>query len=524
MTQSHLHSTLNVLNKVKPIELVLDLESFAGGENTIGEDQAVKANEARVIENWEAISLGGMQRVAGVNKIADSDSAYTEAPDLLIYHDESGSGEIYGVIEGDLFIIDSGVITQEDAAAFTSGVLCHAVSAGDSLWITNSTDNLQIKTIGNPIAATTDQPSTACDRIYTMKSRLFAEGGSRTIYGSRAGVGNWNAADTWSLANDAFSIDLPDATMGCAPEFPSGDELLSFTRFGAYSVYNFPNVAFRPIPNSRGCGAPLSIAKGDEGVFFVSRYPTLGVFLFNGVNFIELTELNRDVFVEKINFSSRIFGVYRNKKYYLIYNETGSGVTYPNRIRIYDTRFGRWMSRPINESLIDNMGYPTLLSKLNNELYMASSGKDNIYEFEVGTDDAGVNTESNYKTKDFSSIDFRVSGSGQFPIDDVRMKLIKTTMTFYGTTGVVTVQWSADRGRISGSQTFDLTQEGDLINVDFIVNQSYILGVLPTKTQTKSFSNNAVGNRFNFQILNSDSGTLPKVKKIKIHAIAYEEN
>ena len=45
------------LDKYDGVEVALELLSFAGGENTISEDQAVKINEARVVTNWESPSV-----------------------------------------------------------------------------------------------------------------------------------------------------------------------------------------------------------------------------------------------------------------------------------------------------------------------------------------------------------------------------------------------------------------------------------------------------------------------------------
>jgi hypothetical protein len=509
-------SSLQALNRTPPIELVLELNSFSGGENTIGEDHALKSNESRICKNWDPISIGGMMRSRGFNEVA-SIGAYTQPIDLVAQCRENLTDvETYAICEGDLCIISGGVLTQEDAAAFTSGVISHAVSAGDKLWITNSTDDIQYKTIGNAIATPADVPNTPCDRIYYHKYRLIAEGGGKTVYGSRAGTGNWTAADAWSLANDAWSMDMPDLTMGGVPDFPYGNEFSIFTYFSVYTLYNFPDTAYRQILNGRGCCAPYSVAKGDEGVYFLSNYPTLGVILWNGSDWIDLT-INHD-FVQDINLNARIFGIYRNKKYYILYNETGTGGGTPNRIKIYDAQFGRWMERPINATLADNMGYPCLLKYSNNELYFGSAETPHIYEFETTDDsDEGQKTEANYTTKYFTSKDF---GLG---IDEVRMKLIKFTATYYGTKGSLTIQWTSDRGKHSGSQVIDLTAEGDLINETFIVNTSYIIEVPPDITKAYSFNNSAVGRRFSFQILNNDTGDRPKLKKLKIHAVALEE-
>lgn len=528
MSKGHLNTSLSILNKEKPLEMLLVIDSFAGGENTIDEIQAMKTNEARTLENWDAPSLGGMIRAAGINKVGDGGASYAAASDLLAYHVEGSTRKLYGIINGDLVLLVGSTITQEDAAGFTAGVISHAFSHETAgLWITNSTDNLKKKAIGVALATPASQPATACARVYQSKLRMLAEGSAtqgRRVYGSRAGVGNWTAADAWSLANDAFNIDLPDDTRGIVTGFPSANQDLVFTRSRAYVLGNYPNVAYDQIPQSRGCEAPYSLALGDEGVYLVSKFPTLGVFLMDSTGkFTELTEKNRDVFVEKIDFTRRVFGIYRNKKYHLFYCETGSGVTYPNRWRIFDARLGRWMNRPLNTSLADNLGYPALLSKLNNELYAASSTNDKWYELETGTDDEGFDTQAVYKTKDFTSIDFRLPTGQQFPLDNVRFKILKCTVEYYGTVGSLGINWSMNGGKYTGDQTIDLTSDGDKINTTFIVNTSYILSNPPDRLATVSFKNSAIGDRFNLTLTNNGQGDRPKIKKIKVHAIVYEE-
>lgn len=523
-------SNTQALDKYSLQELALEILSFAGGENTISEDQAMKTEEARQIENWDAISLGGMERSKGFNEVADGSSGYTNAPDLLIQHKDSGGTQVYAIIEGDLVYKDGTGLTQDDNGAFTSGVLSHGVSVKGSgfVWITNSTDGLKKKAVGVAIGTPASVPPDNCDRIYNHKNRLIAEGSANypyRIYGSRTGIGNWTAADAWSLSNDSWSIDVPGDTRGMVMDFPSGNEQLVFTEEKAFALSNFPNTAFRPIGTpSRGCGAPYSIALGNEGVYFVSRRPTLGVFLFDGNTFTELTQYNKDVFVELIDFSRRIFGFYRDRKYYLIYNEINSGVSYPNRMRVYDAKFGRWMSRPVASALSDNFGYPAKLQYSSNEFYCASSQKDKIYELETTDDsDEGNNTYAVYKTKTFSSRDFALASGGQFPIDDVRIKLIKMTVSFYGTVGAVSVLWDADRGLHSGSKSIDLTASGANLNTTFTVNSSYITTTPADKTRVYTFPNNAVGRRFQFTFSNNGSSVRPKIKKIKITAVALEE-
>ncbi len=508
-----------ILDRRDPIELVLELLSFAGGENTIGEDHELKSNEARIIENWDAISLGGMERSKGFSKVADgSGGGYTDGLDLLIQHNEAGSTRTYAIVEGDLVYKNGAALTQDDDDDFTSGILSHAVSAGDKLWITNPSDNLQYKTIAGDVTVPDSVPDAARERIYYHKFRLIAEGGGKVIYGSRAASGNWTEADAWSLANDAWNMTMPEDTKGMVMGFPSGDEATVFTEYGAYALYNFPDTAYRPLLGVPGCSAPYALAKGKEGVFIVSKYPVLGVFLWNGVNYVNLTE-HHD-FVNDINFSGRIFGEYRNQKYYLMYNDAAGNT--PNTLRIYDTKFGRWMKR----SSTEKMGYPALLKYSNNELYIGSSDEDELYELEdTSNADNGSNTSANYKTKDFSSADFNVASGGKFPIDEVRIKLTKIIVTCYGTTGAITILWTADKGRRSGSQTIDIadTQAGARINDDFTVNTSYIVEKPSYKIVKKSLKASAIGERFNFQILNVNTGERPRVKKIKIHAIALEE-
>jgi len=604
-------TNLDVLNRAKHIELVLDLDSFSGGENLLGEDQALKKNEARRIENWDSISVGGIVRskgfalsasVTSVIKAAvftgsglddgtssgtyggtatatytviidatgtpdtfkwkKNSGAFTEdvaitgeaqtlsdgvkitfaattghtlndqwvitakvyasGLDLLAQHVQGTATRIYAICEGDLLYKNSSALTLSDNAAFTSGVLTHSVSKGEKIWFTNATDNLKYTTLGGSITAPTDVPPSARERIYYHKYRLIAEGGGKTVYGSRAGTGNWTAADAWTLTNDAWSIDMPDYTYGCAIGFPSGDMVTVFTKFGCYIISNFPNVGFSQIIGGHGCSFPHSIAIGQEGCFLLSEYPTYGVWLWNGVQWVNLT-VNHD-FIDDIDKTRRVFGAYRDNKYYLIYCEYGSGASVPNRIKIYDTRFGRWYSRAIATGLGDTMGYPLIAPYSGNEIYLASSAASKIYQFETDdTSDAGQDTVALYRTKSFSSRDFMVASGGEFPIEDVRMKLVKFTAVYYGTVGNLTLLWSSDNGAHSGSQTIDVTAEGDKINSNFTVNTSYIAAVPPDATITKSFSNYAVGRKFSFDIGNTGSGTLPKVKRIKIHAVALEE-
>lgn len=519
----------SILDRIKPVELVLEQFSFAGGENTVAEDAALETNEARVIKNWDIDSLTGMKRAKGFTEAADDGSGapdYSGEPyDLLAHHFEGTNTELYGVINGDLVIKSSTDINQEDASAFTADALCNAVSAGDALWITNSTDNLKRKTIGNNIAAAGDTPANACERIYEHQSRLLAEGNSaRTVYGSVVGSGNWNGASAWGTSNDSWSMTFNDLTKGLVPGFPSGTDVTAFTQFDTFVIQNQPNVTRRRITNGIGCAAPDSIDKGNEGVFFISDFPTLGVFLWDSVNFINLTE-NND-FIDNVNLDQRIFGIYRDRKYYLFYNETGSGVTYTNRLRIYDAQFGRWMQRPVNTDLGDNFGYPALATKDANELFVGSSRGPKLYQLEdTNNSDAGNNTEANYKTKVFTSKDMSVSSGGAFPIDNVRMKLVSATVVFNGTTGAFSINADIDRGNRTAEQTFQMNIDGgDRINDDFTVNTSKILSSdFPDKQTTKTFKNGAVGREFQFQIINNNTGVRPEIKRIKYHFIVMEE-
>lgn len=733
------HTSLNLLDKQEPVEVVLEIPSFAGGENTIGEDQDLKTNEARIIQNWDSISLGGMIRAAGFSLVAslneidsytalmlhmdgtngsttftdssltpntvtangdakistaqskfggaaglfdgtgdylsipdsanwffstgdftidtwvritadsglqvvisqsddannfwrlliDADSsvltftvvsasvttlthdftwnpaantwyhlafvrngnvftayidgtsigtvtdvdpipnlaavlnigreslsggqryftgymdefriskgiarwtanftpstiAYSSsgvASDLLLHHYEGTSTRNYVLTSGNLRYINGTNLVLSDAAAFTSGVLSHGVTAGSKAWITNATDNLKYTTIAGSITVPTTVPPSARERIYYHKFRLVAEGGGVTVYGSKAGSGTWAGAGGWTASGDAWSIDLPDLTKGCVPGFPSPDYITVFTENSTYGLYNFPNVAWQPIEINRGCSAPYSIAYGKEGVFFVSKYPTLGVFLWDGTNFTNLT-IYED-FPTDINFSNRIFGIYKENRYYLSYSSTFNGASYPDKMCTYDTRFGRWTQRPVNTSLADNFGYPAVILKPSNSLYAASSRKTNIYQLESGTSDSGYDTISNYQTKDFSSKDFTISGAYPFPLDEVRIKLLKVSVSYYGSTGSFSIAWTSDRGLHTGSQNFVISAAGDLINSTFIVNSSMIASPPPTRTVTRSFGNSAIGKRFDFQILHQGQSDRVKIKKIKIFGLALNES
>ena len=312
------------------VELVLDIPSFAGGENTVGQDQELKSNEARVIENWDSDSLGGMIRSKGFTSIATGGATYSTAPDGMLHHYEGTSTRDYVVIGGDLARINGSSITQTDATKFTSGTLTCGLSAGNRAWFTNSTNNLKYTTIAGSVTIPTSVPPSARERIYYHKSRLIAEGGGVTLYGSRAGTGNWHAsADTWSASGDAWSIDLPDLTQGCVPGFPSGGQITVFTKFGAYAITGMPNVAQNFILGSHGCSQPYSIQLGSEGVYLFSLYPTLGVFLWDGSTWINLTV--NETWVSTVSLTNRCFGVYSENKYRFLYNDNTSGQTYPNK-------------------------------------------------------------------------------------------------------------------------------------------------------------------------------------------------
>lgn len=518
-------TSTQLLNQVEPLELILALDSFSGGENTIGEDQDLKANEARLIENWDSVSLGGMIRSNGFIKQVDASSTYpTNAIDMLGHHYEGSSVRNYAIVNGNLARINGSALTTTDASAFTAGVLSHSQTAGNAFWITNTTDNLKYTTISGSITVPTDKPSSARARIYYHKSRLIAEGGGVTIYGSRAGSGTatWAAAGGWSTSGDAWSIDMPDLTQGCIPGFPSPDQVTVFTQEATFYLYNFPNIAYQPVNINRGCSAPYSIAYGKEGAFFLSQFPTLGVFLWDTINFTNLTLY--EAWVNDINFSNRIFGVYRGNQYYLFYSSVANGESYPDTLKVFDVRFGRWSTRAINSAVGDSFGYPRIFIKPTNDVWVGSSQKGILYQLESGTSDAGQTTNANYITKDFCSDDFTIDGQAQFPLSEVRMKLLKVSVTYFGSVGNFTLQWTADRGIRTGSQVFDLTGVGDYVNTTFIVNTSFIANPPPVKTITRSFDNSAVGSRFNFQILQNGSGVLPEIKRIKIIAIALQES
>lgn len=518
----------NVLDIPASREIILPLLSFSGGENTVATDVELDNNEARSMRNFDSTSIGGLTRAPGIDKVADGGASYSEDVDLLIQHYEGATTAIYGVIEGDIVVKSTTTLALADNGAFTTGVLCHGVSAGGMVFITNATDNLKYRTIAGAVAAPTTVPTAACARIYhhSHVDRLIAEGDStKTVYGSMAGYGNWVGAGGWTTANDAWSITLPDLTKGAVTGFPTGTDISVFTEFDTYIIYNQPNIAMRRVQNGIGCSAPMSIAKGNEGIFFVSKYPTLGVFLWDGVNFTNLTEVND--FVTKINFSQRIFGIYKDREYFLCYNKTGSSVTYPNTTMIFNTKFGQWKERAINPSHGDFLGYPALLTKTNNELYFGSPIGDKVYEYSTTyTDDDGYDMQSTFTTKYFTSRDFQTATGDQFPVDLVRIKLIGIEVQFKGTTGAFSVSWTADRGKVTGSQTFDMNlTSGALLNTTFTVNTSKIVGIddIETRSEYKTFNNYANGYEFQFQINNNDSGARPEIKKIKIYALALEE-
>ena len=618
-------TNLGALDKQVPVEVLLMLESFAGGENTLGSDAELTLNEARLMENWDVNSIGSMIRSAGfslaasgANYIGDTtfdgtgpddltpsgvypyseyvqasgtssynveitgvtDAAvadtfkysrddvvkasgiaiplealpsgyeiedgvylkwesasghttgdnwdfdaysFTDSVDFVIQHSASGSIETYAVVEGSLLVKDEYDFTVEDKDVFTDGILCHGVSINNQLWITNATDNLKNKVMNGSITTPSSVPTNAGARIYYFKSRLISEGSGRTVYGSRVQPGYWSASDAWSLVNDSWSITMPNDTNGMAVGFPSGDDVMLFTEKQAFALFNMPNIAQKPITGSHGCSAPYSIAVGEEGVYFVSRFPSLGVFLYNGATWTNLSE--KQEFPDDINFSYRIFGIYKDRKYYLLYSSSATGIAYPNTIKVYDAQFGRWYTRSLNTDLGEALGYPTILNYTDKSLYIGSSATPKVYDFDNTdyTSDNGLDTIATYKTKNFTSRDFSAGIGGQIPIDEVRIKLIKMLMIAYGADGVITLNWVADRGKYSGSQTVPFSAEGDIINTTFIVNTSLMHSGSEDKTDLRSFANKAIGRRFNFEINDRGTTTRREVKKLKIHGNLIEE-
>jgi hypothetical protein len=512
-------------------EVYLEILSFAGGEDQVSEDHVTPTNKGRVMKNWEPLSIGGMQRVAGINEVGDipaGGAVTADDPSLLglfHYNESNKTSAVLGVVDGDLVILSGSdiLVASGGTSLFTADKECFGCDVGDKAWITNSTDNLKMFDTTNGAETPTDVPASPREGIYYHKSRLFAEGGGRTVYSSRAGAGNWpDEADAWSKSNDASNIDLPDYTKGSLPGLPSGDEIAVFTKAECYSVFGFPNVAYRKIVNSWGCANRKTLAEGNGGAFGVSQFPNKCVWYWDRTKFISLTE--GVSWIDDVNFAQEMYGLFRENKYYFIYTSGASG-TYPNTVKIFDTRFACWYEREINPDVGDNLGAPVVLGKQNNEFYCWSSRIPNLYEIETGTEDEGYNTECDYKTKNFTSRDFSLSGSGKpFPIDEVTIKLTKIRVQFYGQTDDFTILWSADDGVNQGSLSFGMTTSGAKLNVDFTINTSSLAAIPPDQNQSQSVSNNAVGKKFYFQILHNGKSTRPRVKKIKIYGLLLEED
>src|SRR5882672_7762065 len=124
-------TSTNILNKTEPLELILELVSFSGGEDTVEEDQGVKSNEGRVIQNWDSIFLGGMIRSPGFTSVADQTASYTnKAIDCMLHHYEGTTVRNYAIVNGDLTRINGTALTVTDSASFTAGVLTHGLTAG----------------------------------------------------------------------------------------------------------------------------------------------------------------------------------------------------------------------------------------------------------------------------------------------------------------------------------------------------------------------------------------------------------
>ena len=191
-------TSTEVLNRQVPLELILELNSFAGGENLVASDKELKANEARRIQNWDINSLGGMIRAKGMTKVADNVATYTGQLDLVQYHFEGTTTKTFVICDGNLLVKSAATFALDhasDAASFTADALCGAVSAASALWITNTSNGLKRKVISSAVAAPAGVPAANGERMYEHVFRLISEGNGKTIYGSRVGSGNWTAAD-----------------------------------------------------------------------------------------------------------------------------------------------------------------------------------------------------------------------------------------------------------------------------------------------------------------------------------------
>lgn len=513
-----------LLDTAEETEVVLEVLGFSGGENQISPDHLTQNNECRTNENWEPTSVGALKRVSGIDQIATAGSGVSDAESFLGHHhynETSASERILGVIDTDL-VEKSGsalAVSTGGTAAFTADKVCTAVDGGDAAWITNGTDNLKRYTIAAGLATPAQQPASAHDGIYKSKQRLLAVGNSRTIEYSRTGTGNWTAADAWTASNDAATTDLPGFATGALPGFPSSGVDAVFNKDSCYAVFGVPNVAYDEIPNSMGCHDLRTLARAEDGAFGFTLFPKKMVWFWNRTQFIDLTD-NVD-WIDNVSTTNRMWAAYRDGKYYFFYNDSTSGVSTVNRLKIFDKKFGGWRSRIFNAS--DNLGAPLVLKRTTGDIYAFSSSNYNLYQLDVGTEDEGSDTEATYVTKRFTSRDFLSQSSGKpVSLDEVCIKLTKILVQYNGQVGSINIAWGSDFGAVSDSISIDLAASGTGLG-SFTLGTDTLAAGAADAVKCISLSNKALGKRFDLTISNNGQSTRPEIKKIRLYGILYHE-
>lgn len=153
---------------------------------------------------------------------------------------------------------------------FSSGVRMSGAVMDDAFYFSNATDGMKKTTGPGTVTAVSGAPAAVDVVAHATSSRLFAHTGQKRI--NYTGIGN---ADNWTTAGDAGFFDVP---------FTEGENIKVIFSIPEGVLAIFSNSSFhtltgtgpadffrREIDPSIGCKAPLSIAAGRGGIYFLAN-------------------------------------------------------------------------------------------------------------------------------------------------------------------------------------------------------------------------------------------------------------
>lgn len=490
------------------------LTRYDGGLNTTDSNEILEDNEAIVKENWGNDETGAITKVTGFTVRNNAALALAAVRGLFRVYQSDGTRKLLAVCNTKLYYSDDTGVTFSQATSGT-GLSASDYNSGvnhnDLYFFSNETDNIQTFTPStNTMAAATDQPTDAC-RIILKRAdrRLLAlvngTNGSTLYYSKIDPTGA--AADDWSASNDAGSIAIDGAkSEALTGGMTFGAVDIIFKDYAAFQVWGYPAPAAIRMPGSPGCAAPQSVSQGDGYGFFLSHD---AIWMYDGTKFIKISAKIQSL-IDDIApaYKKNAFGVYRNGLYWFFYTETGE--TLNKKCIIYDVDnsnpyIGKniWYERPGIEA-----NCPIVLSGPAdaNELYAGSSGAIGyIYRLDYSSDgsDGGATIRAVHQTKYFNM---------GFP--HLVKRFSKIYVTYFSSTGEITINWYTKRGSVSGSFTIPVSQTGTALGT-FVLGTDSLASTVEA-THKEPLPDTAIGEDISIEIIHNNIGTSPIIRDIKI--------